>query len=92
MSMDNVTPIRTREPKASVTDIQNTVRRAQQIIRAVIIAGDHDGTGDFPYALEQVQDLLEAVDDQLSILDNGSPRMRRLRRSLERPDQTPKTG
>ena len=66
--MSNVTTIKSppKAQPAKTIDILNMVMRAKQIVRAVRVAGDHEGTCDYPYALEEVEDILEEASDALS--------------------------
>jgi hypothetical protein len=76
MSTDNVTPIKPpcKLQKPSARDIADIVIRAKQIVRAVRVAEDHEATGDYPYALEQVEDMLEEAGEALSILEDAENR------------------
>jgi hypothetical protein len=86
-TMSNVTPI--KPPKCefpAIGDIRNTVMRAKQILSAVIVAEDHEASGNYPYALEQIEAMLEEVQESLGVLqddeDRKRPAVRRLRKCL----------
>lgn len=77
MSTDNVTPIRPPSSRRKVPragDVRVTVIRAKQIVCAVRTAEDHEASGDYPYALEQVEDMLDAASEALSILEDAEGR------------------
>jgi hypothetical protein len=76
MSTDNVTPIKSppSRQKVSAGDICDIVIRAKQIVCAVRMAEEHDGVGEYHYALEQVEDMLEEAGEALSILEDADNR------------------
>ena len=68
--MSNVTPIKPPSvpQKLSACDICEIVIRAKQIVRAVRVAEDHEAGGEYAYALEQVEDMLEEAGEALGLL------------------------
>lgn len=76
MSTDNVTPIRPPRIRQKITagDVCDIVIRAKQIVCAVRTAEEHDGVGEYHYALEQVEDMLAEARDALSALEDAEGR------------------
>jgi hypothetical protein len=59
--MDNVTSLRPKRPTA--LELQQKLRRVQQVVRAVRVCADHEDTRTYPDALELCEEILDEIYD-----------------------------